>query len=446
MTELEKLFAEKRTENGDIAYNTTGDNLLDILFMTEYYSKHIDEAVRKIGSDDIDKLFAMFIRDPRFGLGKKDLGVALEVMSDVSWSDMVKAGRFDDFFRRCFLQYVDVEEFTKIVAWVFSEAKHGNELAKKWLPRFNTKNDTLAKTICSYLGISQKTYRKTIKTGTVENKLSSHKVDEINFEQVPSLALMKYYNRFSKEPRFKEYLDKVKKGTAKLNVATTTIYDIYKNRDKIDATLFFDKLEKISISCIPILDTSGSMWDSNDSIGKAVSIAYYLAKCSMYCNNQVVSFSSKPQLINIAEKSISRGYYNDWSSNRFGNNNKFSRELNSMFTGDCTNTDFGAVIELLGKLNEFPDYFVVLSDMEFDYGSSMKKDQVMKLFKDKGIKTKIVWWNFNSRNTTAPEMDNCGNIYMSGYSPMLLKYLQAGFDGKQFLYKLLDEYKKNIEK
>ena len=48
MTELEKLFAEKRTENGDIAYNTTGDNLLDILFMTEYYSKHIDEAVRKI--------------------------------------------------------------------------------------------------------------------------------------------------------------------------------------------------------------------------------------------------------------------------------------------------------------------------------------------------------------------------------------------------------------
>ena len=70
----------------------------------------------------------------------------------------------------------------------------------------------------------------------------------------------------------------------------------------------------------------------------------------------------------------------------------------------------------------------------------------MKLFKDRGIKTKIVWWNFNSRNTTAPEMDNCGNIYMSGYSPMLLKYLQAGFNGKQFLYKLLDEYKKNIEK
>ena len=148
MTELEKLFAEKRTENGDIAYNTTGDNLLDILFMTEYYSKHIDEAVRKIGWDDLDKLFAMFIRDPRYGLGKKDLGVALEVMTDVDWSDMVKAGRFDDFFRSYFLQYTDLEDFKKLVTWVFSEAKRGNELAKKWLPRFNTKNDILAKRIC----------------------------------------------------------------------------------------------------------------------------------------------------------------------------------------------------------------------------------------------------------------------------------------------------------
>lgn len=445
MTDLERLFAEKRTENGDIAYNTTSDDLLDILFMSEYYGKHAGEAIDKIGSDDIDKIFAMFIRDPRFGLGKKDLGVVLEAVSGVEYKDMVKAGRFDDFFRKYFLKFVDEEEFTRIVSWVFSEAQHGNELAKKWLPRFNTKNDELAKRICSVLGISQKTYRKTIKSGTVENKLSSHKVDEINFEHVPSLAMIKYYKRFNQEPRFKEYLNKVKKGTAKLNVTTTTVYDIYKNRDKIDADLFFDKLEKISLNCIPILDTSGSMWDNNDSIGKAMSIAYYLAKCSTYCNNQVVSFSSKPQLIKITEKNNPPYNYYIWNKG-FGTTNKFSRELNSMYTGDCTNTNFGAVIELLGQLKKFPEYFVVLSDMEFDYGSSMKKDQVMQLFKDKGIKTKIVWWNFNSRNTTVPEMDNYGNIYMSGYSPMLLKYLQAGFNGKQFLYKLLEEYKKNIEK
>ena len=44
MTELEKIFAEKKTENGDVSYNTTGNNLLDILFMTSYYEKHLKEV------------------------------------------------------------------------------------------------------------------------------------------------------------------------------------------------------------------------------------------------------------------------------------------------------------------------------------------------------------------------------------------------------------------
>ena len=38
-----------------------------------------------------------------------------------------------------------------------------------------------------------------------------------------------------------------------LKVSTTTVYDIYKNRNKIDADLFFEKLEKIAINCIPIV-------------------------------------------------------------------------------------------------------------------------------------------------------------------------------------------------
>jgi hypothetical protein len=82
--------------------------------------------------------------------------------------------------------------------------------------------------------------------------------------------------------------------------------------------------------------------------------------------------------------------------------------------------------------------------MEFDCGSRTSKEETMRLFKEKGYTTKIVWWNLNSRNTTAPEMDNSGNIFLSGYNPMLLKYLQAGFDGNKFLYALLHEYAKCI--
>lgn len=418
MTELEKLFATKQTENGDISYNTTGNHLLDILFMTSYFEKHLDEV--SIGESEKEKTFSMFIRDGRHGIGRRDLGRKLMYLSNVSAEDVVKAGRFDDLLFDGRKEYID---------YIINEAKAGNELAKKWLPRLNSKNKVIALTLCQMYNLSEKEYRKLIKCNTTENKLSRHKTEEIEFEKVPSLAMIKYYNRFLRgedtKHRFNEYLESVKKGEKKLNVSTTNVYDIYRNRDKIDADLFFNKLEKIQISCVPILDTSGSMWDGNDSIGKANSIAHYLAKCSTYANNQVISFSSRPKLIKIT-----------------GEN--YDEEIRSMYTGDCSNTDFGAVMNILKELKEFPDYLVVLSDMEFDYGSHQSKEQLQAIWKANNCNTKIVWWNFNNRHKTVPETDELGNIYISGYSPMLLKFLECGFNGEQFLNKLLEEYKKQI--
>ena len=122
----------------------------------------------------------------------------------------------------------------------------------------------------------------------------------------------------------------------------------------------------------------------------------------------------------------------------------YRKEISSMYTGDASNTDLGKVMELFKMVDEAPDYIVILSDMEFDKGSKYSKDELMKLWKEKGYKTKIVWWNFNSRATTCPEMDSEGNIFMSGYNPMLLKFLSVGFDGQAFLNKLLEEYKNKI--
>lgn len=295
MNDLERLFAEKQTENGDATYNTTGNKLLDILFMTSYYEKHLDEVT--IGNNAKEKLFAMFIRDPRYGLGRRDLGRELMLQAEISPEDVVLAGRFDDLLVNNIRE--DYLEF------IVNECKKGNELAKKWMPRLTGKDAKKAKFICRHFNIKEKDYRKMIKCDTTERKLSEKRIDDIDFEHVPSLAMVKYYKRFMQEERFQEYISQVKQGSKKLNISTTTVYDIYRNRDNIDADLFFDKIEKIKINCIPVLDTSGSMFDTNDSIGKAMSIAHYLAKCSTYCNNQVVSFSSNPRLIKIVEKRAS---------------------------------------------------------------------------------------------------------------------------------------------
>lgn len=418
---------EKRTENGDRAYRSTTDRLLDLFFMTEYYSEHLDEV--KIGTSKAEKLFAMFVRDCRLGLGKRDLGRELMKQARVPAKLVAFAGRFDDLYH---------DPTDENIKYLKSEVYKGNELAKKWCPRLTNKDRRFAKALCREWGLSEKEYRKLIKVTTTETLLTEKRLDEIDYEKVPSLAMIKYGARFMREEKYRDYLEGVKAGDKKLNVATATVYDIYRNRFGINAQVFFDKIEKIGIDCIPILDTSASMNDHNNSIGKATALAHYLSKCSTCYKDYVVSFSSMPALIHM-------GYNRPCSEVDYGfkydpTQTNYMNEVQSLYTGDCSNTDFGAVMELLAGCNKVPKYLVVLSDMEFDEGSTMSKDKVMRLFKEKCFDTKIIWWNLNARHITCPETDDYGNIFMSGYSPVLLKYLEAGFDGKAFLTRLLKEY------
>ncbi len=435
MNKLEKVFAQKFTENGDLAYNTTGQEMLDLMFMASYFEKHLNEV--SIGNSDKEKLFSMFIRDPRLGMGRRDLGRVLMAQSGVSLQDKVAAGRFDD------VSTCPMDKET--VDFLYAQLKAGNKLAKKWMPRLTGKNGHIAKQFCKIAGISEKAYRALIKVETVESHLSQGSVQDINYSHVPSLAMMKYITTFYRKDgdRFAEYLQGVKGGTEKINVATTTVYDLYRNLAHIDNAVdtIFEAMEKIAINCVAIVDTSASMMDSVDSFGKALAIGHYLGKCSTYCPNQVVSFSSEPKLITLGKTKPERDYYSRVFSSY---KSTYAKEILSMYTGDCSNTNLAAVLDLLSGLEEYPEYFVVLSDMEFDYGSRHSMDSLMEHFKKVGCNTKIVWWNFNSHSKTVPQLDEHGNIFMSGYSPMLLKYLEAGFDGQQFLDKLLTEYAKNL--
>ena len=446
---LDEIFNAKLTENGDLAFTKVNDNaLLNILFLTEYYQNHITE-LPELDDTPINKLFAMFIRDPRFGLGRRDLGRALMDMTHCAFEDILRAGRADDLFYNFYLKTKEEQEV--ITDFCYMQIQSGNELVKKWMPRYSSKDLVLARDLAKIFGMNKQQYGHFVKCNTTENKLSRKNYEEIQFEHIPSLAMIKYAKAFANKPelkdRYQKYLEDVKAGRKDMKVSTTTVYDIYKNRNRIDADLFFSKIEKIKLNCIPIIDTSGSMYDSNDSIGKAISIGHYLAKCSTYAPNKVISFSAFPQLITLGIKpKASRPYLHNLDE-LASEKSQYYKEINSMFTGDCSNTNFGKVMELLSNLDgDMPEYLVVLSDMEFDMGSSLSKEETMRLFKSKGYKTRIVWWNLNSRNITCPEMDKDGNIFLSGYNPMLLKFLQVGFDAEAFLITLLEEYRKELLK
>lgn len=425
MRELEKVFNQKINENGDISYSTTGDNLIDLLFMSEYYSENLDEV--QIGDSDKEKLFSMFIRDPRKGLGRRDLGRELMKKSDVSLEDVVFAGRYDDIFT--------IKEINKnTVDFLWKEVLKGNALAKKWMPRLTSKNRDKALQICKVLNISQKDYRKAIKEdSTIEYKLSHKEFEGINFEHIPSLAMLKYAQCFqSKEElsdRYYQYINRVKEGTAKINTSVTNVYDLYLASQKdngLPIDEMFEQMKGKSLNMIPVVDTSGSMTWENDAFGKALAVGHYIAKVSNYAPDLAISFSSYPQLLNLSGLS-----YKD--------------AMRKLDTGDCSNTDLGKVLNLIKDLKEdLPDYFVVLSDMEFDEGSNASLEKLMSDWKERNIPTRIIWWNFNARNKTVPEADEYGNIFFSGYSPQLLGFLQSGVNGKEFLDNLLNEYAKYV--
>ena len=449
MNKLQKILQEKKTENGDKAYKTTGDNLVDLFFMTPYFEKNLNQVT--IGTSKKEKLFSMFVRDPRFGLGRRDLGRKLMELSQVNASNIVKAGRYDD------LWHIPTDENLDYLKNNLSD-----DLAKKWMPRLTGKDKLAAKTLCKMWDISEKKYRALIKTdSTTEYKLSyaesdenqnelekifdekkySHPlVDSIDFEKVPSLAMAKYLHAFSTredtKERFIKYIEDVKENKAKVNVTTANVNDAYKIAKKIDNNasdvigkkIIDNETLGVELNAIVILDTSGSMGDigENSILDKAMSLAHALSTHSTYARNQLISFSSYPQLMTIKGNTLKEQY-------------------DSMYTGDCSNTDFGKVMQLLQKLNKYPEYLVVLSDMEFDYGSNQSKKETMKIFKEHGANTKLIWWNLNDRNKTVPEFDEYGNIYLSGYNMQILKLLESKFDMSVFIDKILEKYSQDID-
>lgn len=415
-SELDRLFSDiTTTENGDVCYTTTGDYLLDILFKTDYFSEHLEEV--KLNPNIVEKVFAMFIRDPRFGVGKRDLGRHLLQQTGATFDEIMYAGRADDLWKMRF-------EFVDEIKRRIDSGDEYAELYKKWLPRYSSKNLAYAREIAKHWGMSKQEYGHYIKCDhTVENLLSRKREEEIIFEHVPGLAGLKYSKAFRRkcQKRYEEYLKKVEEGKAQLHLSTVNCYDIYRNY-KIDQNLFFEKyLEDIDLkgSWIPIVDVSGSM-GYNDSIGKALSIGYTLSRTSTYAPNEFLTFSVRPQLIRVS-----------------GKFNQDMQDMNRAYWEG--NTDLSNVMSLLKRLkNSYPDWIVILSDMQFDQGSNESVQELMDHFRAIGAPTKILWWNF--RCNTAPEKDSNGNVYLSGYNPRLLQYLQAGFDGKRFLNTLLQAY------
>ena len=111
-------------------------------------------------------------------------------------------------------------------------------LLAKWLPSHRTHNvkNEIAKDLIKKLVINEKEYRKTLteirkKLKLIETNLTNKDYENINFESVPTKAMLKYKESFNRNcnEKYIQYLDAVKKGEKKINTTGLYCYEIVRN-------------------------------------------------------------------------------------------------------------------------------------------------------------------------------------------------------------------------
>ena len=477
-TTLNNEFNYARTENGALAYKTSGKELLDLNFAVS--------SLRNATENDIinrfkkaffeDKVLAMkwlfYARDVRQGLGErrlfrvvlKDLAKEYPNMVESLISLIPEYGRYDDLW--CLLEddvlsgvvikLVDkqlVEDFNNM------EAQKNLSLLAKWMPSTNTSSKQTkryAKILCKGLGLTEREYRKLLSSlrayiNVVEVKMSAKKWSEINYETVPSRANLIYKNAFLRndEERRREYLSKLQKGEAKINASVLFPYDVvhkYTNGgmhvckqedDTIEA--LWKALPSKVCDCnntIVVADSSGSMTcrvgnTTVSALDVANSLAIYFAEHnSGQFKDKFITFSERPQLVDL--------------SNCGSLHEKVQKAL---VHSEVANTNIEKVFDLIlatavnNKINQedMPQNVLIISDMEFDscatYGNGYHNrptqrlfDVIAKRFVDAGYKMpRLVFHNVASRTNAIPIKENeLGVALVSGFSTNIIDMILSG--------------------
>jgi hypothetical protein len=479
------------TENGALGYSTTGKYLLDLNFkVASYRTKSTSELIKDFTlafneDKDLAVKWLFFARDIREGLGERDLfRKVFYYLITTNKSDSIEYlisqipvyGRWDDLLVVLGTSHEDIViKFIK--TQIFEDIQNMNSnkptsLIGKWLPRENTSNKeriSQARLLASKMGMTAREYRKIITSlnkyiKTTEIYTSSKKWNEINYEEVPSLANLKYKDAFLRndEVRRREYLSKLEKGEAKMNMSVGYPHDIIhaylKNftrnySPKLDETLesAWKNLKSFDLSnTIVVGDSSGSMVTpiGNTNVS-AIEVAHALG---IYCGdhntgafkNKVITFSENP-------------HYIEWD-----NDDTLAQKIKIVFAhSEIANTNIEAVFKLILDTatrnhctqEEIPANILVLSDMEFDSATSGRTDitlfeNIKQKFEEKGYKLpRLIFWNLNSRTSTVPvqEAEN-GVALVSGFSPNIIKMVLSNkLDPYEVLKEILEgERYKNI--
>lgn len=461
------------TANGALVRENTNSSVLDFFSKGGALRTNVAGSVQlfdaAFSENPLLAVRAMFyFRDIRGGQGERDcfraqLKHLLSKSPDAVFTNLhliSEYGRWDDL-----LTLLDTKAGHAVVTMVKDQllkdvqSMKDNEsisLLAKWMPSETSgqASNKLALRISRKMKLSSSNYRKIMSSlrenlNIVERKMSRNKWSDIDYNTVPSRAMMVYRNAFQRhdEKGFTEFLDKVESGEAKINAATLYPYEIVakcnkwgyggsgENAQLLDAQWNalpdYVSGEGSNENSIAVVDTSGSM--NGQPIDVAISLGIYLGeRATGAYKDHFITFSSRPKLQKITGTGIVEKVNNlskaDWSMNT---------NLEAVF-----DLVLNVAIEKKLTQDELIQKIYIISDMQFD--RCISADQTLfqhigKKFESYGYTMpQLVFWNVRaSMGNTPMSLDDRGFQNVSGLSPSIFQYLMGGeFKGA---YELMED-------
>lgn len=440
------------TENGGRACKSTGSDLLNLFATigalrtrTEFDICDMWRKARQENETLADNII-LYARDIRNGgLGeRKTARILLKELArynpqkiEKNFDTIVEAGRWDDLF--IFLNTKVEDSMLNFIKNQFfkdlTDMQHSKSISllAKWLPSVNASSrqtKSMARYICRKWALQESTYRKALSKlrryiKVVEGKMSAREWNTIDFESVPSLAMLRYNNAFDRNcsGAFAEYKRGLITGEKKINASTLYPYNII--QPFLSGTGNIGEIEEAQWKNLPnyinedmqvlvVCDTSGSMYsDYAQPISTAIGLSIYFAQRNKGAyHNMLMTFSGNPSIIRLSDNASLKDCIFTAKKGEWG----WSTDLDKSF----------AMIYDIAKVSrDVPQALVIISDMEINnWDGSGRYKSITEKWADKfaqiGLKMpKLIYWNVCARNNTfnATQSDNVAFVSGSGVGP-----------------------------
>ncbi len=455
------VVSEAYTDNGALAYATTGSELLDFDFNTASFRqgdvKHIMDAFTKAFYEDKDAAmrYLFYLGDIREGKGERHIFTTILETLAYEKPEIVKAilplipeyGRWDEAINLVTTPVCDdvvnlVSEQLK-ADMIASKNGEALSLCAKWMPSINASNkDTVKKALIfiDKLGVDKKDYRKMLSNlrdnlNVIEKLLAEKNVERLSqmqekFTSKQNYKYQKALERLMPEERNKFFND-VLEGKAKINTKVLEPYEIFYryrrdlySRSKNTSYEIYWKLLPNKIqsgkNVLVVRDGSGSMYTTipGTNNGEIVDVAsalttYFAQHAEGKLKNKFITFSSHPEIVDISQC------------------NTLAETIQYLYSfGDCSNTNIEKVFNLIletAKRNNYtqedlPRNILIVSDMQFDAHSfnwnAKLFDAISSTYEAAGYKLpRLIFWNVATHKTAIPKIQNDkGLVLLSGYS------------------------------